>query len=757
MTSINSKKCKIILFALLVGAVGGISFQKTLAQAVIPDYRSDQEIFISQIGYQVAEMEKLPSQIDSDQSLWTRVTGGIFSTTNNEVDEQFFYADQKLLELAGKIPQENLSVEQMETVSALLRRADEARIEYLKARQEAIDNGYNFQSSVGTTLENLYSMNRYQELVMANPEERDTTPPEGYDPEGRAQIAGEAAQENASELKEEESQCSIWNLFSWNCILALLSLIANVLLKLFGVLLWIASSIFDLSVYFSVVKFKDLIQIGTVDTIWRVMRDLANLTFIFILLYIAIGVIFDLQSVGSKAQRMIVNVIIIALLVNFSGFIVRVVVDASNVVAYEFYSRMSYDPQASEDWADSSWANPNLGTALISKLNLGSHVIPVEKATDALPASKTTRLGFMQIVLGAIGGVIIILMASFVLLAAAIMFMIRMVVLLLVYVLSPVALVCKLIPKMEGQYTKWKDALVKQSFYAPAFMIPLFGVFAILGENGLSTLVGSLGVGTGLMALTAVQLIVMGMIVSCIFIAQKFGAYGVGFAQKWSGKSNALLTRTGTRLIKGGGQLAWDKAGKKVTGKIASSSFVRDIATSKAGVAVGKVGSKVGSFVGPIAKDIGISAAETGIGKFVISKAKNPLITANDFVSGSATKAGVKDFNILGSSKESRAIEEEAKKKKELDKKIDDLKKATSAEAETILKGMGPKTIAKLPEKVLLRPEVGVKLSINALNAIYNEGLPDATLLGIKRNILSDSTAFGYNYMLTGKGNTEWP
>lgn len=574
----------------------------------------------------------------------------------------------------------------------------------------------------------------------------------------RASLAQAQQEELAAKEEDNSNQCYyMFGINPWQCVLEFMATIANALLKLFGVLLWISSSVFDLAVYFSIIGFKSLIQVSTVDTIWRVMRDLANLTFIFILLYIAIGVIFDLQSVGSNAKRMIVNVIIIALLVNFSGFIVRVVVDASNVVAYEFYSRMSYDPQATEGWADSSWANPNIGTALVSKLNLGDHVIPIDESNDTLPASKTTRLGFMQIVLGAIGGVIIILMASFVLLAAAIMFMIRMVVLLLVYVLSPVALVCKLIPKMEGQYTKWKDALVKQSFYAPAFMIPLFGVFAILGENGLSTLVGSLGVGTGLMALTAVQLIVMGMIVSCIFIAQKFGAYGVGFAQKWSGKSNALLTRTGTRLIKGGGQLAWDKAGKKVTGKIASSSFVRDIATSKAGVAVGKVGSKVGSFVGPIAKDIGISAAETGIGKFVISKAKNPLITANDFVSGSATKAGVKDFNILGSSKESRAIEEEAKKKKELDKKIDDLKKATSAEAETILKGMGPKTIAKLPEKVLLRPEVGVKLSINALNAIYNEGLPDATLLGIKRNILSDSTAFGYNYMLTGKGNTEWP
>ncbi|HPI24666.1 MAG TPA: hypothetical protein PL159_01795, partial [Candidatus Paceibacterota bacterium] len=369
--------------------------------------------------------------------------------------------------------------------------------------------------------------------------------------------------------KLDDSKCFYrWGINPMICLLNIAAAVATIILKLFGVLLWLASSIFDLSIYISIISFKSLIASPGVDAAWRIMRDLANLSFIFILFYIAISVIFDI-SVGSNGKKLIVDVIIIALLVNFSGFLVRVVVDASNVVAYEFYSRMSYDPQANDGWVLDK-VNANIGTALVSKLGLMYHVVPVENADD--PNEVTiTRLGYLQIVIGALGGILIILMASFVLLVASIMFILRTVTLLFVYVFSPVGLTLRLIPMFKNSHKLWLDTLIKQSFYAPAFLIPLFAVFKILGTQGLSTLAQDAGIGTGLLKITSIQIIVMALIVSCIFIAQKFGAFGLKFSKEWGGKGVSLLSKStfGTTKLLGRGALG---ASSRAGGYLASTS-----------------------------------------------------------------------------------------------------------------------------------------------------------------------------------------
>ena len=72
---------------------------------------------------------------------------------------------------------------------------------------------------------------------------------------------------------------------------------------------------------------------------WAVTRDLANMLFIFILLFIAIATILQISSYGAKS--LLARLVIIALLLNFSLFITRVVVDVSNVTARLFYNGIS--------------------------------------------------------------------------------------------------------------------------------------------------------------------------------------------------------------------------------------------------------------------------------------------------------------------------------------------------------------------------------------------------------------------------------
>ncbi|HPB60605.1 MAG TPA: hypothetical protein PLH96_02170 [Candidatus Paceibacterota bacterium] len=591
--------------------------------------------------------------------------------------------------------------------------------------------------------------------------------------------------------KLDDSKCFYrWGINPMICLLNIAAAVATIILKLFGVLLWLASSIFDLSIYISIISFKSLIASPGVDAAWRIMRDLANLSFIFILFYIAISVIFDI-SVGSNGKKLIVDVIIIALLVNFSGFLVRVVVDASNVVAYEFYSRMSYDPQANDGWVLDK-VNANIGTALVSKLGLMNHVVPVENADD--PNEVTiTRLGHLQIVIGALGGIAIILMASFVLLVAAIMFFIRTVTLLFVYVFSPIGLTLRLIPMFKDAHGKWRDALLKQSFYAPAFLIPLFAVFKILGDKGLSTLAQDAGIGAGLMKISAIQIIIMAMIISCIFIAQKFGAFGTGFATKWAGKGVNLLSKpaVGTTKLLGRGTL---DVGKRAGKRIASSGAGKSIAKG-ASTAGGYIAStRVAQGVTRAAQWTANTAAGKAIGSSVSSGAKNiakdfksavkdkvehPLLYASDLISSGASKiGGVNNFSIMGSTKEERdKAKEESKKKKEEERNKETNRllreslanAANFADVQSIVSGIARDALKIIDLKVFADiPQAACALSHDQVIRLTNregKGSDDSKHKSkIRTNILAGGTtpfAFSadpavYSYMDTGAGRVFW-
>lgn len=78
-----------------------------------------------------------------------------------------------------------------------------------------------------------------------------------------------------------------------------------------------------------------------VVTGWKLVRDIANIIFIIIMVWTGIAAIFDLKGgAGSNMKRIIPALIINALIINFSLFATRVVIDISNITARIFYSRM---------------------------------------------------------------------------------------------------------------------------------------------------------------------------------------------------------------------------------------------------------------------------------------------------------------------------------------------------------------------------------------------------------------------------------
>ncbi|MBU0999224.1 hypothetical protein KKG24_02855, partial [Patescibacteria group bacterium] len=92
------------------------------------------------------------------------------------------------------------------------------------------------------------------------------------------------------------------------------------------------------NVIISVTLNGDLFKLSFVSQAWGIVRDLSNIFFILILLYVAIKVILGLG--GSEVKKMIAKVIIIALLINFSMFFTQIIIDSSNILASIFYNKL---------------------------------------------------------------------------------------------------------------------------------------------------------------------------------------------------------------------------------------------------------------------------------------------------------------------------------------------------------------------------------------------------------------------------------
>jgi|GEM_PF-1620095 len=80
---------------------------------------------------------------------------------------------------------------------------------------------------------------------------------------------------------------------------------------------------------------------GFVEKGWTIIRDLANASFIFILLYTAIKFIVNAKS--ADMARIVSRVILVAIVINFSLFMSRVIIDAGNILGRVFYEKITVE------------------------------------------------------------------------------------------------------------------------------------------------------------------------------------------------------------------------------------------------------------------------------------------------------------------------------------------------------------------------------------------------------------------------------
>jgi len=296
---------------------------------------------------------------------------------------------------------------------------------------------------------------------------------------------------------------------------------------------------------------------------WGVVRDFCNMFFIFVMLYIAIGTILNLHSV--KTKEMIVNVIIIGLLINFSLFATQIIIDASNILARVFYNPQTIVTGV-EQYDASGKAIPTvselgdlgeiqLSSAIVSKVN-PQNLILKSKTIDQIPVRGTMK-GEDQVKTPegiSVGTFILVtLLASavnvvgfLVFLSCAFVFVGRVVMLWLAMILAPLAFFSYTIPALEDTemigWKKWWPDTLKMAFSAPIFV---FFMYIIIGfmDTGLGIVNADLSNKT--VGMTSVIAITVPFIFIMILLMQ-----AKKIAVKMSGEMGAMMSKVGANVGK---------------------------------------------------------------------------------------------------------------------------------------------------------------------------------------------------------------
>lgn len=302
--------------------------------------------------------------------------------------------------------------------------------------------------------------------------------------------------------------------FSNNC---LLYWIASILMNVLWLASWLlrgANSLFNLVIQYSVVNFSYYAENPGLKVAWGIARDLVNVSLLFVLLYAALGLVFETINIDSK--KIVKNVILVALLINFSFFFTGAIIKASNTVSVFLYNKAGGQTASN--------TTPDITTKIFKgRIALSFGALP--QAEPGQPQATT----WGGIIGGFIGDFILIIITSIALLAATVMFAVRFIKLLLVMVLSPLAFLGLSIGgRMKGQAELWVSTLTSMCIFPIVFLIFLLMVSQMSGALGAagSTVTGfNAWVGT-----LVVAIIINGMMVGGLMAANAFGATGGAWA-----------------------------------------------------------------------------------------------------------------------------------------------------------------------------------------------------------------------------------
>ena len=389
----------------------------------------------------------------------------------------------------------------------------------------------------------------------------------GYAPDGKGG-SPTAPQNGKSKLPSDPPQTKGCIAFSGLGIVpsinldGCVALIANLGMWLAARTLWVSGALLNITLERTLNMGSLLNDLPIVDIGWKVIRDVSNIVFIFIALWCGISITLGLKA--EQAWGFLAQMVLVAIFINFSLFITKAVVDASNIAALHFYNLIT--PAANRQDGDAG-----LSEAFMQGLRLQTIYNPNSLNGGGKQANTTSLIGgginMLNIILMGLFGSVLMLVAAFVFFAASIMFVLRGITLIMLMLLSPLAFVSWLLPGASGLASAWWNKLWSQAFFAPLYLLLSYIVVYTINSDAFQQSMsiaansGTQGFAAALTGTTSAPLIIVfnfiiliGLMVGCLIVAQSLGARGSDLMMEWGhklkGEGTGLVGRT---IMRGAG------------------------------------------------------------------------------------------------------------------------------------------------------------------------------------------------------------
>ncbi|MBM3256277.1 MAG: hypothetical protein FJZ04_02310 [Candidatus Moranbacteria bacterium] len=200
---------------------------------------------------------------------------------------------------------------------------------------------------------------------------------------------------------------------------------------------------------------------------WNWVRNFCNLAIIIVLLFIAFGTILRVESYNYK--YLLVKLIVVAALVNFSGVLTGIILDFSHIIMGIFSDQIANIGKRVEDYS-------KIIQEFTGNADLGS----MDTVTTDLTQNMTRTISRVNV--NMILASIMMFILGISTLAVALFLVVRTVSLWLLFTLSPLALALYVLPHTRAASLKWWDAFLRYAFAGPLLFFFLY-LTIFIAEN----------------------------------------------------------------------------------------------------------------------------------------------------------------------------------------------------------------------------------------------------------------------------------
>ncbi|TSC54738.1 MAG: Uncharacterized protein LiPW30_204 [Parcubacteria group bacterium LiPW_30] len=401
-------------------------------------------------------------------------------------------------------------------------------IENRNNQTKALDSGATLNTSMTPEEACAYlkDVNSGKYLNCVQAETAKTLPPSAFDP------------------LEETASCSSLNGFFKNWGACIARGFGYAILTILTFLVSFAGQIFDFAVKFSLFEMGTLIGQSNngINIAWSTIRDLGNILFIFMLLWVSIT---NILQIGD-AKKFIPTLILAALLVNFSLFFTKVIIDTSNIVAVQFYSSITNNGAV------------GISGAFMEKFDAETMFSGKEVAGTAWGV--TTQMWATAVM---------VFIMFFIFLQASFLFIARTAVLIFLLPFSPIMFLGSILPKLKEYTDKWWKELICNSLSAPIYFLLIWVSLQIL--SSVNVVKSGKGINDALSGMTATGdlsptsvTVIFSYFLVCFFL---IASYKVAKCDGLSGTITSGLMTVAGAVVGGVGGFA----GKQILGRGAAA------------------------------------------------------------------------------------------------------------------------------------------------------------------------------------------